>query len=202
MIDAPPRKGLENRSEFYPEGSIRVSYIQIAKVCLWAGLSPADAEDLAQDVWEWMVRTGVPIALIATPWLKEVVHNYILRFRRRSRRQGSREGLPLEKAPEPTTPPSDGNLESKELLDRVASMLPKRERNLLALIRRGYSISEASNRLGIPPGSRAYCQGRLVAYARREMKRRNQVTLTAADAVRTDQASRQQKSRLSAHSDH
>jgi len=201
-MDAPRWKGIEAHSEADPEESIRVSYIQIAKVCLWAGLSPTDAEDLAQDVWEWLVRTGVPIALIATPWLAEVVHNYILRFRRRRQRLGLREGLPLDKAPEPITAPSERLLESKELLDRIASMLPKRERNLLALIRRGYSISEASNRLGIPPGSRAYCQGRLVAYARREMKRRNQVTLTAADAVRTDQASRQQKSRLSAHSDH
>jgi DNA-directed RNA polymerase specialized sigma24 family protein len=171
-MDAPPRKGVENRSGFYPEESIRVSYVQIAKVCLWAGLSPADAEDLAQDVWEWLLRTGVPIAIVATPWLKEVVQNYVLRFRRRSHRHGLREGLPLETAPEPISAASERFLESKELLDRVASMLPKRERDLLALIRRGYSIAEASNRLGIPPGSRAYYQGQLIAYARREMKRR------------------------------
>jgi DNA-directed RNA polymerase specialized sigma24 family protein len=172
-MDAPRWKGIEAHSEVYPEDSIRVSYVQIAKVCLWAGLSSADAEDLAQDVWEWMVRTGVPIAVVATPWLKEVVHNYILRFRRRRQRLGSREGLSLDKAPEPITAPSERLLESKELLDRVASMLPKREQSLLALIRRGYSLAEASDRLGIPPGSRAYYQGQLIAYARREMKRRS-----------------------------
>jgi DNA-directed RNA polymerase specialized sigma24 family protein len=172
-MDAPRWKGIETGSEVCPEDSIRASYLQITKVCLWAGLSPTDAEDLAQDVWEWMVRTGVPMAVIATPWLKEVVHNYILRFRRRRHLHGLREGLPLEKAPEPITSPSEMLLESKELLDRVASMLPRRERNLLALIRRGYSIAEASNRLGIPPGSRAYYQGQLISYARREMKRRS-----------------------------
>jgi DNA-directed RNA polymerase specialized sigma24 family protein len=182
--------------------SIRTSYVQIAKVCLWAGLSPADAEDLAQDVWEWLLRTGVPIALIATPWLKEVVQNYILRFRRRSHRQGLREGQPLENAPEPITTPSEKLLESKELLDRVASMLPKRQRDLLALIRRGYSIAEASNRLGIPAGSRAYYQGRLVAYARREMQRRNQIPITGRDLALPVQPSRQRRSRLSAHADH
>jgi DNA-directed RNA polymerase specialized sigma24 family protein len=194
-MDAPRWKSVEVRSDVCPEDSIRACYVQIAKVCLWAGLSPADAEDLAQDVWEWMVRAGVPIGLVATPWLKRVVQNYILRFRRRRQRLGLREGLPLEKAPEPITPPSDGLLESKELLDRVASMLPKRERNLLALIRRGYSIAEASNRLGIPPGSRAYYQGQLIAYARREMQRRNQFPTTG-------RPSRQRRSRPSAHAAH
>src|SRR5207248_2261371 len=127
-----------------------------------------------------------------------VVHNYILRFRRRRQRLGLREGLPLERAPEPITAPSERLLESKELLDRVASMLPKRERNLLALIRRGYSIAEASDRLGIPAGSRAYYQGRLVAYARREMQRRNHVPIIRQGVTPPDRPSRQQRSQLSA----
>ena len=171
-MDAPPWKGTDEDSELNPDESIRASYVRIAKVCLWAGLSSADAEDLAQDVWEWMLRTGVPIALVATPWLKEVVHNYILRFRRRNHRHDQREGKPLDKAPEPRAWQPEELFESNELLDRIGSMLPKRERDLLMLIRRGYSMAEASRLLGIPPGSRAYHQGRLISYARREMGRR------------------------------
>jgi len=110
------------------------------------------------------------MAVIETPWFKGVIHNYILRFRRRSYWRYVREGRPLEETPEPQ---SSQPLESEELLDRVAAALPKRERKLLALVRRGYSMVEASKLLGIPPGSRAYHQGQLITYARREMKRRN-----------------------------
>jgi hypothetical protein len=63
-------------------------------------------------------------------------------------------------------------LETNEVLGRVARLLPKKERNLLALIRTGYSLPEAARKLGIPQGSRNYHHGRIVAYARREMHRR------------------------------
>jgi DNA-directed RNA polymerase specialized sigma24 family protein len=170
-MDAPPWKSRGHRPEIYPDETIRGSYVQITRACVCAGLSPADAEDLAQDIWTWMIRVGVPIAVIATPWLKAVVHNYILRFRRRDYSHRVREGRPLETVPEPAAWQPEGLLESNELLDRVAPLLPKRERSLLALIRRGYSLPEASRILGIPPGSRDYYQGRLVAYGQRVLKR-------------------------------
>jgi DNA-directed RNA polymerase specialized sigma24 family protein len=170
-MDAPPWKSRGHRAEIYPDETIRVSYIQITRACVCAGLSPADAEDLAQDIWAWMIRVGVPIAVIATPWLKAVVHNYILRFRRRDYSHRVREGRALETVPEPAARQPEGLLESNELLDRVAALLPKRERSLLALIRRGYSLPEASRLLGIPAGSRDYYQGRLIAYGRRVLKR-------------------------------
>jgi DNA-directed RNA polymerase specialized sigma24 family protein len=84
--------------------------------------------------------------------------------------------------PEPHASSSLPVLESHELLDHVAAVLPKRERNLLALIRRGYSIAEAARMLGIPRGSRAYYHGRLIAHARREMKRRGILPLTSRQA--------------------
>jgi DNA-directed RNA polymerase specialized sigma24 family protein len=118
-----------------------------------------------------MIRVGVPIAVIATPWLKAVVHNFILRFRRRDFSHRVREGQSLETVPEPAASQPEGLLESNELLDRVAELLPKRERSLLALIRKGYSLPEASRLLGIPAGSRDYYKGRLIAYARRALKR-------------------------------
>jgi DNA-directed RNA polymerase specialized sigma24 family protein len=166
------REGSDGRSETYPDQSIHACYNVISKACLSAGLAPADAEDLAQDLWEWLIRTRVPMAVIATPWLSAAVHNYVLRFRRRSHRHGLREGYPLAAAPEPRAWQPEEARESNELLDRVAQVLPNRERNLLACIRRGYSLAEASKLLGIPPGSRTYYQNRLVTYARRELTRR------------------------------
>jgi len=125
-MDASPWKSSGHRPEVYSDETIRVSYLQIAKACVCAGLSPADADDLAQDVWMWMLRVGVPIALIATPWLKAVVHNYVLRFRRRDYSHRVREGRPLETVPEPAAWQPEGHLESNELLDRVAMLLPER----------------------------------------------------------------------------
>lgn len=163
----------KDRSDDYPDDSVRASYRTIVRACLCEGLSPADADDLAQDLWEWLIRTGVPMAVIATPWLKGAVHNYILRFRRRNYCHQVREGKSLATTPEPQSPSSVPLLEENELLDRVASILPKIERNLLALLRRGHSVAEAARILGIPRGSRAYYQGRLISYARREIRRRN-----------------------------
>ena len=126
---------------------------------------------MAQDIWAWMIRVSVPIAVIATPRLKAVVHNYVLRFRRRDYSHRVREGQRLEMVPEPGTRQPEGLLESNELLDRVAALLPKRERGLLALIRRGYSLPEASRLLGYLREVGTTTGGRLIAYARRELKR-------------------------------
>jgi DNA-directed RNA polymerase specialized sigma24 family protein len=169
-MDAPQWKGRQHLSEAYPEDWIHISHRAIVRACLSAGLSSADAEDLAQDVWEWVIRNGIPMSLIATPWLNGAVHNYIRRFRRRSFWHRRREGRPLESTGEPQCRPLLPVLESNDLLDRLAGVLPRRERRLLHLVRRGYSIAEASRALGIPRGSCAYHQDRLVAYARRTME--------------------------------
>jgi DNA-directed RNA polymerase specialized sigma24 family protein len=78
----------------------------------------------------------------------------------------------LATAPEPGVWQGEEELESNELLDRIALVLPNRERKLLALIRHGYTLTEASKLLRIPSGSRDYCQNRLVSHARRELRRR------------------------------
>lgn len=162
-MHAPPRKATET----YPDDSIRAAYRTITRVCLCSGLSPADAEDLAQDLWEWLIRAGVPMTVIATPWLNEAVRNYILRFRRRSSLRHAREGRLPEAGPEPQSSPLLAALESNDVLDQIATALPRCERNLFDLVRRGYSIAEAARVLGIPRGSCAYYRERLISYARR-----------------------------------
>jgi len=170
-MDASPRNSGDHRPDAYPDDVIRGSYRQIVRTCICAGLSPADSEDVGQDIWMWMLRVGVPLSLIATPWLSAVVHNHVLRFRRRNHSHRLREGYGLETAPEPWSSPFEARVESNELLDRVASALPRLERRLLALIRNGYSLPEATRHLGIPPGSRAYYRGRLIACARLALRR-------------------------------
>jgi DNA-directed RNA polymerase specialized sigma24 family protein len=189
-MEAPPWKSSDEGSEAYSEPSVRASYRLILQACLSAGLSPADADDIAQDLWEWLIRNSVPIAVIASPWLKAAVHNYILRFKRRSYWHRAREGRALESIPEPQCSQFLPALESSTLLDRTSARLPERERNLLALVREGHTIAEAARKLGIPRGSCAYYQGRIVDYARREIQGRAPATReTTAHTSGTDAAS-------------
>lgn len=75
------------------------------------------------------------------------------------------EGCSLDVYPEPGTQEVLPDLEVGDLLDRVAAALSETERRMLALIRSGHSLAESARLLGIPRGSRAYYQGRLVACA-------------------------------------
>ena len=190
-VDAPPWESGNGQAESYSEEMIRAANGRITRACLCMGLSLADSEEIAQEIWIWVLRLGVPTALMTTPWLKAVVHNHVLRHRRRSYSRAVREGRTLESVPEPRVWQPFARLEAKDLLDRVASLLPERERDLLALIRRGYSLPEASRRLGIPDGSRAYYQGRLIDYARRVLKRPGAATLKRSQpGNRTSRSSR------------
>ena len=180
-MHAPPWKA----TEIYPDDSIRAAYRTMTRVCRCSGLSPADAEDLAQDLWEWLIRAGIPMTQIATPWLKEAVRNYILRFRRRSGLRRAREGRLPETGPEPQSSPLLAALESNDVLDQIAKALPTCERNLFDLVRRGHSIAEAARVLGIPRGSCAYYRERLITYARRATKRRSTLAAGLTGSPRT-----------------
>ena len=127
---------------------------------------------MAQDIWLWLLRQGTPALILSMPWLSAVARNFILRYRRRSSRQRAREGRSLDAVPEPQTAEPLRELEASELLDRVAAAVPEIERRLLALIRRGHSLAEASRLLGIPRGSRAYYRQRLITCGRRELRAR------------------------------
>lgn len=167
-MDPRLRRGPESGEA---DGILRV-YAQIAKACAHAGLQSPDAEEVAQDIWEWLLRTGKVALAQQVPWLGAVAQNFIRRFWRRSYRQRVREGAGLTSALEPRSREPADDLETKEVLDRICLALPDMERQLLTLIRSGHTIAEASRILRIPRGSRAYYGGRLVQYAKSEIQRR------------------------------
>ena len=167
-----PRRQGSGRAGCEPENQISESYSRILKCCIYAGLPSSEAADIAQDIWLWLLRQGTPALIVSMPWLSAVARNFILRYRRRSFRQKAREGRQLDAAPEPRTSEPLPELEASELLDHVAAAVPEIERRLLALIRRGYSLAEASRFLGIPRGSRAYYHKRLITCGRRELRAR------------------------------
>jgi DNA-directed RNA polymerase specialized sigma24 family protein len=158
------------RAAVDPDEWIRVSYSRILTSCVYAGLSPADADDVAQDIWLWLLRNGTPVVAMSLPWLAAVARNFILRYRRRSYRHEVREGRALELGPEPQAAGEAGQVEVNELFEKTAALLPGVEKKLLALIRNGYSLAESARILKIPRGSRAYHHARVIACARRELR--------------------------------
>jgi DNA-directed RNA polymerase specialized sigma24 family protein len=153
----------------YSDGAVATIYTRILRSCLAAGLAFSDAEDVAQDVWIWLLRTGSPILALTAPWLGAVVHYYVLRYRRRSATRRRREGVDLEAIAEPGAPSDETDFETREALDRIAADLPDTERRLFLLIRQGHTLARAAALLGIPRGSCAYHGGRLVRLARASM---------------------------------
>src|SRR5262249_14815882 len=174
-MKAPPRTRDDDPSRKDPDDSIRALYGVISKTDFFASLTAADTDDVAQDLWEWLIRAGIPLAVISAPWLRAAVRNYIMRFRRRTAYHNAREGRSLESMPEPPSQPLLPLLESNELLDHVAAVLPSTERRMLKLIRCGYTVADAARLLRIPAGSRDFYKGRIIAYARRELQRRNRI---------------------------
>lgn len=172
-MDAQPQPApVEDGKAPYSEDAILKIYTEIGRACLFAGLSHRDADDVAQDIWEWLLRRGSPEVALTTPWLSAVVRNFILRFHKRRTRHGFQEGVPLENAPEPQVPAPTRLLEHKEILDRVAAGVPMIERRMLILIREGHTVAEAARVLGVPRGSRAYVHNRLIEYARHKVRPR------------------------------
>jgi DNA-directed RNA polymerase specialized sigma24 family protein len=144
-------------------------YAQILRVCLKAGIGRAESEDIAQDIWTWLLRSA-PASLARTkPWLSAVAQNFVLRYRRRAGRLRAREGVAIDAIPEPGDSGDARRVETREVLDRVAAVLPRTDRLLLALIRDGHTLAGAARILGIPRGSRAFHRARLIRAAREGM---------------------------------
>jgi DNA-directed RNA polymerase specialized sigma24 family protein len=182
-MDVLPRKGREEAGPDSLSG-IPEAYARIQNLCVIAGLPSLDVDDVAQDVFLWLLRNGPLLALPAMPYLGAVVRNFIQRYRRERSCRRQVEGVSLADAAEPRAREPGETLESKEILDRVAAVLPEQERDLLVLIRFGYSLQEAANILDIPKGSQGFYKGRLVRRARKQLRARSIPELhlpTAAD---------------------
>ena len=71
----------EDGSEAAPDSpnGIREAYARILRTCLFAGLPTADAEDVAQDLFLWLLRSGPLETMPVTPWLATAVQHFIRR---------------------------------------------------------------------------------------------------------------------------
>lgn len=139
---------------------------RIVRTCVAARLPRHDAEDLAQDIWLWLLRTGPP-EQFTNAWLQAVTRNFLLRYWRQSVRALSRhEELTERELPVPDASETE-RLELALSLDRIAGTLPPREQRLLGLLRKGHSFSDAADLAGVPKGSRHFCRSRLLESVQR-----------------------------------
>ncbi len=182
MKDARPDEPEENGGPYAPETILRI-YGQIRKACLFAGLSAPDAEDVAQEIWLFLLAGGSKVAVQAAPWIRCVAQNFIKRYWRRKSLSRRREGASLEELEEARSADcSRVGTEENDLLRRLEEALPALERRILTLVRSGHTVWEAGAILGIPAGSRTHFGVRLVRCARRLLKAR-QLRLTASPAA-------------------
>ena len=147
--------------------AIALIYGWIRGACASAGLSPSDGQDVAQDVWLWLLRANQVRLASEKQWLRAVTQHFIHRSYRKLSRLRLREGTAL--SDEFGIADQIQRIEAGEVLDRLSRVLPEKERRVLTLIRKGYTIAEAARALKIPRGSRAYFGGRLVDLAKLTM---------------------------------
>jgi DNA-directed RNA polymerase specialized sigma24 family protein len=160
----PGRGGCGAAGPDSPDG-IREAYALILQACLFAGLALPDAEDVAQDLFLWLLRSGPVLALPAMPWLAAAVQNFIRRNWRQRRVRRQREALAVAEAA--VFARGDDAADSVEVrlsLDRIERRLPEVEAKLLHLVRKGCSFPEAITALKIPRGSRSFFRKRLIAH--------------------------------------
>ena len=166
-----PRRQGSGRAGCEPETWISESYSRILTCCICAGLRASEADDVAQDIWLWLLRQGTP----ALDRLDAVA----LRGRPEFHPSVPAKELPPEgsgRAPARRGARASNGLSpcrsSRRASCWTVSPPPSREieRRLLALIRTGHSLAEASRLLGIPRGSRAYYHQRLITCGRRELR--------------------------------
>lgn len=132
---------------------------RIVSACLLAGIARPDAEDLAQDIWEWLVSSERMAMAALSPWIGAVILNFIRRFRRRRAREG-RVLIPLPEGELLQTRFGStrdlASIEARLFLERLAARAQVTDRRLLQLLLAGHTLSEAARRLGIRHGSEQF----------------------------------------------
>jgi DNA-directed RNA polymerase specialized sigma24 family protein len=157
-----------DRSEVAPpsEDVLREAYGRTLKACCCAGLAVVDAEDLAQDIFLWLLRHRHEVPPLSGAWLGAVVRNFVMRYRRRTHRDQSREGAWVDGLTGRRVPSAASSPETTVSVLRLEELLPPPEAGVLHEMRLGATWAEATARLGVPPGSRDWLRKRMAEHVR------------------------------------
>jgi DNA-directed RNA polymerase specialized sigma24 family protein len=127
------------------------AYARILRICRFERLPASDAEDVAQDIWVWLIESGRSQEATSPRWLAAVTINYVRRRRRDGWRRAARENDAAGRRGSESIDP-----ETLFSFDEMERRLPRLEARLLRLVREGATFAEASRRLSIPRGSSDY----------------------------------------------
>ena len=133
---------------------------RITTACVLAGLSVADAEDISQDVWYWLVTTGGVALAACLPWLDAVVRNFLKRYWRRLGRETNLYGA-LRRLPQQ---PEDlaRAINFRRSVDEILAILEPADRALLLrVVQQDLTFVEAANACHVTRGSRTRVRERL-----------------------------------------
>jgi hypothetical protein len=161
---------MDNRSQLASGGEWEASpedlenaYAKIRRTCKSHGLSASDADDVAQDVFLWLLRNRYLVDVVTMPWLGAVTRKFLMRHRRARARRTIREAEAVRDAPLDTGNREWAAVEDRLALDRLESYLSEPALTVLKGIRGGASFDKSLANLGIPKGSRSWARGRLTS---------------------------------------
>jgi DNA-directed RNA polymerase specialized sigma24 family protein len=164
-MDALPREGSGGRACQDSPTGIHEEYAGVLRACRFAGLTTFEAEDVAQDIFLWLLQRRLLIVAPDPPWLAAVIQNFIRRYRHeKGVRQARESRAAAEAAIFPRRGDSADSLRLHLSIDEIERHLPKTEARLLRLVRQGCSLAEGAKRLGIPRGSHSFFRKRLIAH--------------------------------------
>ena len=149
--------------EWDPRIEIADAYLCIRRICATSGLSPSDADDIAQEILLWLLRNRDSVRVLTMSWLRGVARNFIRRHNRARAVRICRE-LTASREAEVLFGDVDESLELRLSLDRLEETLPPTEAELLRRVRDGFTFAQAVANLGIPRGSRSFFRKRLIGH--------------------------------------
>jgi DNA-directed RNA polymerase specialized sigma24 family protein len=157
-MSKPPRRPTEERS-------LLAIHAELVRSCRRQGLTWGDAEDVAQDIWLWLVREHRLELAASIAWTHAVVKNFVLRYRRRAalraRREPSLDGHPLDHDPSQNL-----DVDARLSVGRLERLLPALEARIVHEMRSGATWSEAATISGVPAGSRDWLRKRIAGRVR------------------------------------
>jgi len=147
------------------------AYASILRACSFAGLAGPEADDVAQDLFLWLVQSGLLAAAVSAPWVAGSTRNFIRRYWRARLVRNQRETRgAVELAIRRWGSEGVDDIDARLSFDRMERELPLVEAKLLHLVRRGLAFQEAGAALGIPHGSHNFFRRRLMTHLAEGLK--------------------------------
>jgi DNA-directed RNA polymerase specialized sigma24 family protein len=148
------------------EAVLRDAFARVIRTCRYHGVPRADAEDLAQEFFLWLLIHPQRSDLASGPALAATIHNYLLRYRRRTSRQRRREVMGLTPTFDMRRWSEPGTDETTMSVRALDSLLPSGEAKILRYLKAGATWAEAASAAGVPPGSRDWLRKRMAGHVR------------------------------------